>query len=75
MLATGNQERLAAMIDADPDFFKALEQLDAKEKAYHRQQVKTGNTKKQSKHLKMPGSDLSKREFDQIAELQKFLTI
>ncbi len=72
VLATGNQERLAAMIDADPDFFKALEQLDAKEKGLPSAASKNRQYQETEQALKkMPGSDLSKREFDQIAELQK----
>ncbi len=72
VLASGNQERLAAMIDADPDFFKALEQLDAKEKGLPSAASKNRQYQETEQALKkMPGSDLSKREFDQIAELQK----
>lgn len=72
VLATGNQERLAAMIDADPEFFKALEDLGAKEKGLPSAASKNRQYQETEQALKkMPGSDLSKREFDQVSELQK----
>ncbi len=72
VLATGNQERLAAMIEADPGFFKALEELGAKEKGLPSAASKNRQYQETEQALKkMPGSDLSKREFDQVSELQK----
>ena len=72
VLATGNQERLAAMIDSDPEFFKALEELGAKEKGLPSAASKNRQYQETEQALKkMPGSDLSKREFDQVSELQK----
>jgi hypothetical protein len=72
VLASGDQERLAAMIDNDPEFFKALDELGAKEKGLPSAASKNRQYQETEQALKkMPGSDLSKREFDQIAELQK----
>lgn len=72
VLASGNQERLAAMIDSDPDFFKALDELGAKEKGLPSAASKNRQYQETEQALKkMPGSDLSKREFDQVSELQK----
>ena len=72
VLASGNQERLAAMIDSDPDFFKALDELGAKEKGLPSASSKNRQYQETEQALKkMPGSDLSKREFDQVSELQK----
>jgi hypothetical protein len=72
VLATGNQERLAAMIEADPEFFKSLEELGAKEKGLPSAASKNRQYQETEQALKkMPGSDLSKREFDQVSELQK----
>lgn len=71
-LASGDKEQLAAMMDADPEFFKALEELGAKEKGLPSAASKNRQYQETEQALKkMPGSDLSKREFDQIAELQK----
>jgi len=72
VLASGNQERLAAMIEADPDFFKALDELEAKEKGLPSASSKNRQYQETEQALKkMPGSDLSKKEFDQVTELQK----
>lgn len=72
VLASGNQERLAAMIDSDPDFFKALDDLGVKEKGLPSASSKNRQYQETEQALKkMPGSDLSKKEFDQVAELQK----
>ena len=72
VLASGNQERLAAMIDSDPDFFKALDELGVKEKGLPSASSKNRQYQETEQALKkMPGSDLSKREFDQVSELQK----
>ncbi len=71
-LASGNQEQLAAMIDADPEFFKALDELDAKEKGIPSAASRNRQYQEREQALKkIPGSDLSKREFDQVSELQK----
>ena len=71
-LASGNQEQLAAMIEADPEFFKALDDLGAKEKGLPSAASKNRQYQETEQALKkMPGSDLSKREFDQVSELQK----
>jgi len=72
VLASGDQERLAAMIDSDPEFFKALDELGAKEKGLPSASSKNRQYQETEQALKkMPGSDLSKKEFDQVAELQK----
>lgn len=72
VLASGDQERLAAMIDADPEFFKALDELDAKEKGVPSAASRNRQYQETEQALKkMPGSDLSKKEFDQVSELQK----
>ncbi|QDP67497.1 MAG: putative DNA transfer protein [Prokaryotic dsDNA virus sp.] len=72
VLASGDQERLAAMIDSDPDFFKALDELGVKEKGLPSASSKNRQYQETEQALKkMPGSDLSKKEFDQVAELQK----
>jgi len=72
VLASGNQERLAAMIDSDPEFFKALDELGAKEKGLPSASSKNRQYQETEQALKkMPGSDLSKKEFDQVSELQK----
>ncbi|MCP4342170.1 MAG: hypothetical protein GY799_25640, partial [Desulfobulbaceae bacterium] len=71
-LATGNQEQLAAMMDADPEFFKALNELDVKEKGLPSAASRNRQYQETEQALKkMPGSDLSKREFDQVSELQR----
>jgi len=71
-LSSGNQEQLAAMIDADPEFFKALDELDAEQKGIPSAASKNRQYQEREQALKkMPGSDLSKREFDQVAELQQ----
>ena len=71
-LATGDKESLAAMIDADPEFFKAIKELDVKEKGLPSAASKNRQYQETEQALKkMPGSDLSKREFDQVSELQK----
>ena len=71
-LATGNQEQLAAMMDADPEFFKALEELNVKEKGLPSAASRNRQYQETEQALKkMPGSDLSKREFDQVSELQR----
>ena len=72
VLSSGNQERLAAMIDSDPDFFKALDELGVKEKGLPSASSKNRQYQETEQALKkMPGSDLSKKEFDQVTELQK----
>ena len=72
VLASGNQERLAAMIDSDPEFFKSLDELGAKEKGLPSASSKNRQYQETEQALKkMPGSDLSKKEFDQVAELQR----
>ena len=71
-LIKGDKETLAAMMEADPEFFKALDVLEAKEKgvpsaaATNRQYQETEQALK-----KIPGSELSKLEADQISELQQ----
>lgn len=72
VLASGNQERLAAMIEADPEFFKALDELGAKQRGLPSAASKNRQYQETEQAFKkMPGSDLSKKEFDQVAELQK----
>ena len=72
VLASGDQQRLAAMIDNDPGFFKALDELGAKEKGLPSAASKNRQYQETEQAFKkMPGSDLSKKEFDQVAELQK----
>lgn len=72
VLASGDQERLAAMIDSDPEFFKALDELGAKEKGLPSASSKNKQYQETEQALKkMPGSDLSKKEFDQVSELQR----
>lgn len=71
-LIKGDKETLAAMMEADPEFFKALDVLEAKEKgvpsaaATNRQYQETEQALK-----KIPGSELSKLEANQITELQQ----
>lgn len=70
-LASGDKESLSAMIDADPEFFKALDELGVKEKGLPSSASKNRQYQETEQALKkMPGSDLSKKEFDQILELQ-----
>ena len=72
VLASGDQQRLAAMIDNDPEFFKALDELGAKEKGLPSAASKNRQYQETEQAFKkMPGSDLSKKEFDQVSELQK----
>lgn len=72
VLASGNRERLAAMIEADPDFFKALDELGAKEKGLPSAASRNRQYQETEQALKkISGSDLSKKEFDQVSELQK----
>ena len=71
-LASGDKESLSAMIDADPEFFKAMEDLGLKEQGLPSAASKNRQYQETEQALKkIPGSDLSKREFDQVAELQK----
>ena len=70
-LSSGDKESLSAMIDADPEFFKALNELDVKEKGLPSAASKNRQYQETEQALKkIPGSDLSKKEFNQIAELQ-----
>lgn len=71
VLASGDKERLAAMIDADPEFFKALDELGAKEKGLPSAASKNLQYQQTEQALKkIPGSGLAKTEMDQITELQ-----
>jgi len=71
-LASGDKESLSAMIDADPEFFKAMEELGVKEQGLPSAASKNRQYQETEQALKkIPGSDLSKREFDQVSELQK----
>tara|TARA_R110000868_G_scaffold210375_1_gene460386 strand:+ start:21220 stop:23253 length:2034 start_codon:yes stop_codon:yes gene_type:complete len=70
-LSSGDKESLSAMIDADPEFFKALNELDVKEKGLPSAASKNRQYQETEQALKkIPGSDLSKKEFNQITELQ-----
>jgi hypothetical protein len=70
-LASGDKQRLSAMIDADPEFFKALDTLGAKEKGIPSASSRNRQYQETEQALKkIPGSDLSKKEFDQVSELQ-----
>lgn len=70
-LASGNQESVAAMIDADPEFFKALDELGSKEKGLPSAASKNLQYQQTEQALKkIPGSDLARIEADQITELQ-----
>ena len=71
-LASGNKEGLAAMIDADPEYFASLKELGVKEKGLPSASSRNRQFQETEQALKkIPGSDLSKKEFDQIAEIQK----
>lgn len=71
-LVAGDKNSLAAMIDADPEFFKALKELDVKEKGLPSAASKNRQYQETEQALKkIPGSDLSKKEFDQVSELQR----
>lgn len=70
-LASGDKEQLAAMMDADPEFFKALDALDAKQKGLPSAASRNRQYQETEQALKkMPGSELSKIEFDQVSEIQ-----
>ena len=71
-LASGDKQGLAAMIDADPEFFQAMKELDMKEKGLPSAASKNRQYQETEQALKkIPGSDLSKKEFDQVGELQR----
>tara|TARA_R110000765_G_scaffold111260_4_gene202975 strand:- start:1851 stop:3959 length:2109 start_codon:yes stop_codon:yes gene_type:complete len=71
-LASGDKEGLSAMIDADPEFFKAMDELGVQEKGLPSAASKNRQYQETEQALKkIPGSDLSKKEFDQVSELQK----
>ena len=71
-LSSGDKEGLAAMIDADPEFFASIKELGVKEKGLPSAASKNRQYQETEQALKkIPGSDLSKKEFDQVSELQK----
>ena len=72
VLASGDRESLAAMIDADPEYFSAMKELGMKEKGLPSASSRNRQFRETEQALKkIPGSELSKKEFDQVGELQK----